>query len=91
MCFMPPREVFVATTAAGDYLQFFEPDHAFLAVEQFAERKGIHGCRWTVTGEYLDVDGRKVGTMGILGGTIGGVQGLYGCDRHDGGHSCQSE
>lgn len=77
---MLKKGVFVATTAAGDYLQFFERAHAVQAVVQFAERKGISGCRWTAEGHFMTPNGRRMGTVGALEGTIKGSQGLYHCD-----------
>lgn len=72
---------YVATTVAGDYLQFYDRGHAVLAVEGYASRRGLKGCRWTAGGDFLGPDGRKLGRVGILGGTDKGSQVLYhrGC------------
>lgn len=78
---MLKKGVHVATTIAGDYLQFYERAHAVQAVEQCAQRRGIEGCRWSEDGlRYVAPDGRVIGKVGSLKGTKGASGGCMVVD-----------
>lgn len=67
------RTLHVATIRDGSYMQFHAVHHAYAAVEGYAHRHGLRGCRWTKQGVMLDADGRIVGETGkILGNKLRG-------------------